>query len=454
MNTDTIQSGTNTEVSLTQKPITTNNKDDTKLEKLEEEQIYKTWKYTRGLSNRTLQSYKHVIQHYKKATNMTLTELHDEALNEEDQQIPMHRRRTKLHLIEYQEYLDQQTWTDSTKRLHMFVVNSFYQSLEVQVPHVRNKYDDSPQPANVEKAINKEIIQLMMQQATTKEKAILSFAATTGQSPDEIRRLTIEDIMKAWNTKLKTPLFDIPDIFRQRQQIASLENCTLRIQRHKTKNNYWVYLANETTRHILDHLYERVAGNNPHIRIHSKTDPLFTNKQGQFYSNSGINKVFTVVGKRCGFESPELYPEHLRVLLEREPGQQRTWSAYKFRKYFLNNCRRYAGTTSETGSVHQYTGEELGDFWIGHQKKGSISHYLQYTDEDVQELCTHYAQVLPYLSLEMEVKTLSSEDREEFLEMKKNYEQVLTEMAELKEYVEQRERVHRLAEEYGIEIKQ
>ena len=72
----------------------------------------------------------------------------------------------------------------------------------------------------------------------------------------------------------------------------------------------------------------------------------------------------------------------------------------------------------------------------------------------MQELRTHYAQVLPYLSLEMEVKTLSSEDREEFLEMKKNYEQVLTEMAELKEYVEQRERVHRLAEEYGIEIKQ
>ena len=72
----------------------------------------------------------------------------------------------------------------------------------------------------------------------------------------------------------------------------------------------------------------------------------------------------------------------------------------------------------------------------------------------MEELRIHYAQVLPYLSLEMEVKTLSSEDREEFLEMKKNYEQVLTEMAELKEYVEQRERVHRLAEEYGIEIKQ
>ena len=114
-------------------------------------------------------------------------------------------------------------------------------------------------------------------------------------------------------------------------------------------------------------------------------------------------------------------------------------------------CRRHAGKNSETRSNNVYTGSELGDFWIGHQEKGSISHYLQYNDEDVHELREHYLQMLPYLSLEMEVDVVTSKDKQEFEQMKEKYESLVDEMEMLKEYVREKQRVSELAKIYGLE---
>ena len=114
-------------------------------------------------------------------------------------------------------------------------------------------------------------------------------------------------------------------------------------------------------------------------------------------------------------------------------------------------CRRHAGTNSETPSEHVYSGSELGDFWIGHQAKGSISHYLQYNDEDVDELLVHYLQVLPHLSVEHEVEVLTSQDKKEFLEIKRKYDEVMSEMEELREYIRQKQKLDKLVKEYGLE---
>lgn len=416
-----------------------------------DEQILQQWKHINGLSERTYHKYKVIIQHYIRTTNMTITELYEEAIKEEHQHIPKHRKKIKMHMINYYEYLENSELSENTKSLYVNVVKSFYNSFDVNLPKIRNNYNTNPDPENTEKAITKEIIQIMMNQASTKEKAILSFSAMTGQSPDEIRRLTIEQFMAAWSTKLETPLLDIPDIFKYKNEIIALDVVPLRMIRHKTRTKYWVYVPRETTQHILSYLYERVAGQNTKIRIHSKKDYLFVTNQGKFYGDSGIGKIFNELGRKCGFESPELFPKEIQFLLLREQGKHRTWSAYKFRKYFLNTCRRYAGTTPDSPTRHMYTGEELGDFWIGHQKKGSISHYLQYTEEDVEELEAHFLQMLPFLSLEMKVDVVTSEDKLELNMLKEQYNSLIEEMDELREYVRQRDKMHTLAREYGLE---
>jgi hypothetical protein len=47
-----------------------------------------------------------------------------------------------------------------------------------------------------------------------------------------------------------------------------------------------------------------------------------------------------------------------------------------------------------------------------------------------------YLQVLPYLSIESEVHELTSSDKEEFLELKRRYDELSDELALMKEYLE------------------
>ena len=417
----------------------------------EDEKLLTQWKQTKQMKNSTHETYKTNIRHYTKATHLTITQLYNEAITEEDQNIPPRRRQIKAHLLELYDYLDHSTLAEPTKNLVVDSVRSFYQSMDIQLPNIPNNYDTTPDPRNVEKMITKDIIQLMLDNADIRNKAVLSMAAMTGQSPNELCHITIEDLLRCWNTELETPLLCVEDIFQYKKEILSLRAPPMKIKRLKTNNSYWFYLPSETSRYIIEYLYERYSGRNMKQRIRGVSDVLFVTKMGTPCTRSTMSKIFTRVGVECGFETPELFDKKTRYLLSREEGKQRVYRAYNYRKYFLNMCRRYAGTRPETDSDNVYQGKELGDFWIGHTPHGSINHYIQYNEDDVRELQEHYLQMLPYLSLEMEVDTVTTKDKEEFNKMKEKYEDMVSEMEELREYVRQKQKLDRLAKEYGLE---
>ena len=141
-----------------------------------------------------------------------------------------------------------------------------------------------------------------------------------------------------------------------------------------------------------------------------------------------------VIGKRCGFERPNTFDVKTRLLLSRDNGEHRLWRAYNFRKFFINTCRRYAGTRE--GANYNFTGLELADYWVGHKVKGSIQHYLQYNMDDVDYMQQQYYQVLPYLSMEYTVQELTTKDKQEFILLKKQYDKLSEEMVLMKEYLQ------------------
>lgn len=396
--------------------------------------ILQRWRTRNQLSPHTYKSYCSIMKHYSTCCNMTLTELHDEALKEEDQGIPRYRRRVKEHILDYYNYLDQQPWTESTKNNHIKVIRSFYKHLDIDIPEIRNHYEAKPIPEHNNKNITKPLIRMMIDNATTRDKAILTLAALTGQSPDEIRHITIQQIINTYNTELDTPLFDEYDILQRREEILHLTAPRLDLQRQKTKNRYWVYLPREATQYIIHYLHERCYGSNKKLTIQSLQDPLFVTKQGRPFSITAVGAIFTEIGRRCGFENPRDFDDDTRYLLSRENGEHRVWRAYNYRKYFINTCRRYAGTHGNT--PYNFTGLELADFWVGHTIKGSIQHYIQYNTDDVDYMQQQYLQVLPYLSIESEVHELTSSDKEEFLELKRRYDELSDELALMKEYLE------------------
>ena len=400
----------------------------------EDIKILERWKTRNQLSPTTYKTYKSVMQHYSTCCNQTLQELYNEAITEEEQAIPRYRRSIKNHILDYYNYLENQDFTETTKNNHIKVIRSFYKHLDVEVPDIQNKYEATPIPENNNKNITKDLIKVMISNATTRDKAILSIACMTGQSPDEIRNITIQQIINCYNTELETPLFTAEDILQNKTEILKLKAPRLDMFRRKTKNKYWVYLPSETTQHIINYLHERINGTNTKLRIQSNDDPLFVTKHGTKFTTTAVSALFMVIGERCGFENPTTFDAKTRLLLTRSGGEHRLWRAYNFRKYFINTCRRYAGT--HEGTTYNFTGLELADFWVGHKVKGSIQHYIQYNYDDIDYMQQQYYQVLPYLSMEYDVQELTTKDKQEFLALKKQYETLSEELSIMKEYLE------------------
>ena len=150
-----------------------------------DEKILQRWKTRNQLSPHTYKNYKSVIKHYTKCTGMSLHELYLEAIEEEEQGIPRYRRSIKDHLLDYYNYLDTTDLTETTKSSHIKIVRSFYKHLDIDIPNIQNKYEDTPIVEHNSKNITKELIKTMLDTATIRDKAILTLAALTGQSPDE-----------------------------------------------------------------------------------------------------------------------------------------------------------------------------------------------------------------------------------------------------------------------------
>ena len=139
----------------------------------EDKKILQRWKQRNQLSDHTYKTYKSIIKHYTECTGMTITELYDEAIQEEEQAIPKYRRSIKDHLLDYRYYLDNTSLSETTKSTHIKVINSFYKHLDIDVPTIQNKYESMPAVENSKKTIPKDLIKLMLDAATTRDKAIV-----------------------------------------------------------------------------------------------------------------------------------------------------------------------------------------------------------------------------------------------------------------------------------------
>ena len=63
-----------------------------------DEKILKRWKTKNQINNKTYETYRSVIQHYTKCTGMTLSELYDEAIQEEETHVPRYRKSINNHI--------------------------------------------------------------------------------------------------------------------------------------------------------------------------------------------------------------------------------------------------------------------------------------------------------------------------------------------------------------------
>lgn len=401
----------------------------------EDKKILKRWYIRRNLAPTTQDEYNTVLTQACNIINKHITQIYDEILDEEDRNITRQRRAYNDDIIDIQTYMKEYAqYTENTIGGKMSIIKSFYESLGVTITQLIGRYQRSANPDNVEQELPKELIKIMMQASGNQDKALISFIALTGQAQQEASNLTIQQLINSFNKefgeeKIKT----YKDLFKYREQILEIEVAQLKMYRQKVKGHYWTYLPREVTTHILNYLRERQYGRNQKIRITSNEEPVFVTKHGNKYTGDSLGKRVILIGKKCGFEEPENFEREIRIILQRKPGQQRVYKSHNLRKYFATTCARYGGGVGINNRV--FNGKDLADFWLGHRDNRSINAYIQHSEDDNIAMKDMYLKVLPYLSLETEVRTFDDEEREEFENIKEEYMRMSEEVARMKEYI-------------------
>ena len=132
---------------------------------------------TRGLSESTYHSTKIILNHYSEFQSLPLHQLLEEADQEEEMGIRWKKRKLKIRLINYMNYLRENMTLNSAKT-YLKIVKSFYSHHEIEIhklPILNNRNAILTEPLSYRDLPDKEIIKSAVEIATPIMKALLLY---------------------------------------------------------------------------------------------------------------------------------------------------------------------------------------------------------------------------------------------------------------------------------------
>ena len=157
-----------------------------------------------GLKKSSTQSITYMLKHYERFQETTLSELIEEA-EEEDKGIRWKHRKLKRRLISYTNHL-QQTMMYSSAVVYLSTVKSFYRYFEIEIhnmPGLNKKNSNLPVPISFKDLPDKEIIRQSLEITTPLLQAAILFMASSGCSRKETLNLTIQDYLDSVQEYIK-----------------------------------------------------------------------------------------------------------------------------------------------------------------------------------------------------------------------------------------------------------
>lgn len=330
------------------------------------------------ISESTKKLYEIAHNQYTTYHNMTWAELIQEAEEDENNIIKINKRRIKDRLQQFIYYLLEQNKSTNTITSYLTRIIKMYKTNDIEVPSL--KYPRKDHEETYEDLPSREEIRKVMQNTSTKNKALISFIASSGLSIVEVASLTFRDFHDAtseYHDKTENVLEFLLALEGKSKVIP-----TWHVQRRKTKVSHVTFNSPEATRYIVEYAKELVLSEE--VRM---DDKLFN-----YSSKKGVGATFA-----------RLNDKH-----------RLGWTKTR-RRFHAHALRSFFATTLTSRGVSYLTTE----FLLGHSIDSTRSAYYK---ADVEHLRREYVQVLPYLSFLEVVRTVSLDDDER------------RELSELKEY--------------------
>lgn len=225
-----------------------------------DEQVFKNFIKDRNLSENTIESYIMTLNKYTKFCQKTLTQLLDEADEEEENRIRLKRRKITKNMKEFRNSLIEKKYSKSSIRTYMSNIKSFYSHHEIEIPNLpkvqikeeyHESYEDIPKKEHIKEALEAT--------ANLQYKALILFMSSSGTARNEAINLKIQDFIYA--TKEYHNKKNIEEVIKELEEKNDIVPLW-KIKRIKTDHLYYTCCSPEATKAMIKHLKKREKLNN------------------------------------------------------------------------------------------------------------------------------------------------------------------------------------------------
>lgn len=208
----------------------------------------------RNIKDSTMQGYVSTIKKYEKFHSMSIDDLLNEALVDEEKRIPLKERKIKKRLMDYRTHLLESNMSPNTSKTYFSKIKTFYLHFEIELPHLpdakynkiyETNYLDLPTKEHIAQAVDIVPIDL---------KAIILFMSSSGTAKAETLSLTVEHFINGTRDYHNGGSIEIIlDTLEKRKNVVP----TFYIKRIKTDKYYYTFCSPEATHYIVKYLKTR-----------------------------------------------------------------------------------------------------------------------------------------------------------------------------------------------------
>lgn len=208
----------------------------------------------RNIKDSTMKGYHSTLKKYEKFHKMSLDELINEAIEDEEKRIPLKERRIKKRLLDYRTYLLESDMSPNTSKTYFSKIKTFYLHFEVELPHLPDAKYNKIYETNYLDLPTKEHIAQAIEISTIDLKAVILFMSSSGTAKAETLSLTVEQFIQGTQEYHNGGSIEtILDTLEKRRNIVP----TFYLKRIKTDKYYYTFCSPEASHYIVKYLKTR-----------------------------------------------------------------------------------------------------------------------------------------------------------------------------------------------------
>ena len=238
----------------------------------------------RNIKEGTVKGYESAINQYTSFCGMSIDELLNEAIFEEDERIPLKNRKLKYRLIDFRSFLLDSKLSDATSKIYFTYIKTFYKHFEVEIPYLPTVKYANEYETNYFDIPTREHIAQVLEIVSVDLKAVILFMSSSGTARAETLSLTVGDFIDACRE-----YHNGGSIGNILNNLESKDNIvpTFYLKRIKTDKYYYTFCSPEASRYIVKYLKTR--------RNLKLSDPLFE------FNNSLLLSRFQEINDKMGW---------------------------------------------------------------------------------------------------------------------------------------------------------